>query len=152
MRRIKGFTLIELIVVMAIIGVLAGILVPVMISYLNDAKLSRANANAKQVFSTAASYAAACEKEGVEQLPDLSSQRIPSISADQIVPYDGQHLLDFMGKVFGPSNNHAGFVSLKFGDNIPRKAAWTDSLDSDMVGIYPGAADKPGASMNLSDG
>ncbi len=152
MKKIKGFTLIELITVMAIIGVLAGILVPVMISYLNDAKLSKANANAKQVYSTAASYATACEKEGVDQIPDFSSQRIPSIPADRIVPYDGQHLLDFMGKVFGPSNNHAGFASVKFDGNIPRKAAWADSTESDMVGIYPGAADKPGASMSLSDG
>ncbi len=152
MKKIKGFTLIELIVVIAIIAVLAGILVPVMISYINDAKLSKANANAKQVYSTAASYAAACEKETSDQIPDLSSQQIPSIPADRIVPYDGQHLLDFMGKVFGPSNDHAGFVSVKFEDNTLRKAAWTDSTSSDMVGIYPGSADKPGASMDLSGG
>lgn len=59
--KAKGFTLIELIVVMAIIGVLAAILVPSMIGYLNDSKFSKANANAKQVYQSAASWATKCE-------------------------------------------------------------------------------------------
>ena len=59
--KAKGFTLIELIVVMAIIGVLAAILVPSMIGYLNDSKFSKANANAKQVYQSAANWATKCE-------------------------------------------------------------------------------------------
>lgn len=46
-----GFTLIELIVVIAIIGVLAAILVPAMMGYVRKSKITTANTAAKSVYN-----------------------------------------------------------------------------------------------------
>ena len=52
MKEQQGFTLIELAVVLAIIAVLAGILTPMVTSYIDQARVSRATADAKTIVSS----------------------------------------------------------------------------------------------------
>lgn len=50
-KRLKGFTLMELIIVIAIIGVLMGVLIPSWMNYISSSRLKAQNNNAKTVFN-----------------------------------------------------------------------------------------------------
>ena len=62
----KGFTLVELVVVIAIIGVLAAILIPVMIGVVQDANITSADTLAKQVYQNTQTF---CTKADTAKNP-----------------------------------------------------------------------------------
>ena len=66
----KGFTLIELIVVIAIIGVLAAILVPAMLGWVKKSKIQAANADAKTIMTNINAGLEEMDEEGLNPLAD----------------------------------------------------------------------------------
>jgi len=56
LRKKEGFTLIELMIVVAIIGILAAIAIPAFINYVKRSKTSEAGSNLKALFTGAATY------------------------------------------------------------------------------------------------
>ena len=66
----KGFTLVELVIVMAIIGTLAAILIPSLIGYIRKARIKSANYNAKLAYEVVAEINADCETQGYQIIWD----------------------------------------------------------------------------------
>ncbi|HAG14803.1 MAG TPA: hypothetical protein DCG49_13235 [Ruminococcus sp.] len=50
--RVSGFTLLEMMIVVAIIAILTGVLVPAMMGYTRNSRLNSANSNAKVLFNS----------------------------------------------------------------------------------------------------
>ncbi len=56
MRREKGFTLIEIVVVLAIIAVIAAFLTPMLFDYLKTSKVARANADVREIAASIGNF------------------------------------------------------------------------------------------------
>lgn len=73
MKKTKGFTLVELVVIIAIIGVLAAILVPTMLNYIRKAKLKSANTNAKTAYHAVVEFVTEKNATDGTDIPTLLS-------------------------------------------------------------------------------
>ena len=72
-RNSKGFTLIELMIVIAIIGILAAIAIPNFISYRNKAYCSKAETDAQNIIAALASYFADPDHADIPSIAELKT-------------------------------------------------------------------------------
>ncbi|GAA6426953.1 type II secretion system protein [Dielma fastidiosa] len=95
MKNKKGFTLIELIVVIAILGILALFLVPQFMGYADDAKRQVAKANLRTVWSAAKAVEVAQQYDTTINADNFNEKVIEklgsSFDADEVdVEFDGE--------------------------------------------------------------
>lgn len=148
--KLKGFTIIELIVVMAIIAALAAIITPMLFKYTDEARLSKLKTNARHVYGAAA-YAIAdrvaySSSHGITpntiytgDASDLIGYSSPSGSTCDMTNYLGT---DFTGSFAFMTDTTGSGCIYALWSNSPISASDVEQLteqdiETKYIGCYP---------------
>ena len=126
MRQTKGFTLLELLIVISIIAILAATMIPNIIGFDSEAKLASTKTNLNSLRTRVSLFRA---KEG--RYPKDLAELLETTYNDQGVdkPYLDQMPVEFMSDKAGNST----FDSLHAIDSLPGDGGWVYIIDKAKV-------------------
>lgn len=133
MKNKKGFTLVEMIVVVAIIGVLAAIITPIVMGYVRKSRQKACNADAKSIFTHLASYTEELHfNDDTDSLKDGIYYYGTAVSGASNSP-----LLDAKIKEGADSLKDGNCVLVKFTNGEFPKIVVASNIDDQYYGCYP---------------
>lgn len=115
--RVKGFTLTEMVVVLAIIGILLGILMPSMMAYYRNSRVKAANSDAKMVYNA------------------VQTEVMRYMTSDRTTP----HTSGFAGGMW-VSYEPSGKISIAAGPDVPGSLTETSASDTEETNPEAAAA------------
>lgn len=141
--KVKGFTLVELIVVIAIIAILAAILVPSMLAYIKNARYTQADANAKNLHTAATAAIAQAYVDGTLGAASGGNGAVVELT-NMKIEVDGEDI-DLSDELGGDSFNGLGKVNYDTTTYSVISALWTAKTNDDYTnwsGDIPTADDR----------
>ncbi len=145
-RKLKGFTLLELIVVVAIIAVMAAVLVPNVMDYIRSNKIRSANEQAQQIFMAAQDYLVSEQTRGVKAAditdgtPRLCWIQVNTENAVDSSAYDKSNkttVVDSYGIKKSTGSDNTGYVSRTIGSETSYPIA--DGIESRLEPGFSGS-------------
>ena len=136
LKKKKGFTLVELIVVIAIIGVLAAILVPTMMGYVTSSRITSLNSTAASIKNNIDSFLTTADTKGYGMLKGSSNSTEVKISIDASGKWDITDVDDSKFKTGGSLQWGGSGSGAAAGDKSQASHA-EDLLAIELADLFP---------------